>query len=261
MTRVPEKRFLWNRPVLVILFSQGLATAIVLLALVPLANRLEISFPMLAWVPIIGAIAALVGWRFGLIRWWVAVQVGFPIAVVGALWLELPSYIWLALFVATLLVYWNSFRGGVPLYLSNKTTWLAIEALLPQRPGIRFIDLGGGIGGTVLYLAACRPDCEFVSIESAPLPFFFSWLRKIISRRSNVQVVYGDFWNHSLKTFDVTYAFLSPRPMSGLYAKVQAEMQKGTIFISNSFEVTGHQADEFIELDDRRRSRLHIWRF
>ena len=260
MAKVPEPRFWWNRPVLVVLFSQAVATALVIFAMVPLANGFEINFPLIAWVPVIGGIAAFIGRLLGLANWWVAVQIGFPVAVVSALWLELPAYVWLALFVATLLVYWNSFRGGVPLYLSNTTTWAAIEDLLPQKPGVRFIDLGGGIGGTVMHLAASRPDGEFVSIESAPLPFFISWLRKVISGRSNVRVVYGDYWKLSLKPFDAAYAFLSPRPMVDLYSKVQAEMQKGAVFISNSFEVSGHPADEIMELDDRRRSRLHVWR-
>lgn len=240
---------------------QGVAVGLVLLGLLPLAGKLDVNFPAVAWPPVIGAVAAVIGWRFGLQRWWALVQFVFPLAVVGATWLALPALIWAALFVLTLLVYWNSFRGGVPLYLSNQTTWAALAEMLPKKPGSRFVDLGGGIGGTVLYLAACRPDCEFVSVESAPVPHAISWLRKVISGRSNIHVVFGDIRKYPLHSFDVVYAFLSPRPMLDLFLKARDEMAPGALFVSNSFDVPGHPADDVMQLEDRRRTRLHVWRF
>ncbi len=246
--------------VLKFILCQGAAFGVVSLMLAPLAEKFDTPVPLIAWLPVTGAIAAIAGWRVGLVKGWAVAQFGFPFAVAGALWLGLPGYVWLGLFVLTLMVYWNSFRGGVPLYLSNQTTWSALAGLLPDKPAVRFVDLGGGIGGTALFLAAGRPDGEFVSVESAPIPYAISWLRKIISGRSNVRVVYGTFWKQSLAPFDVVYAFLSPRPMPDLYLKARAEMHQGALFISNSFAVPGQTADDIIELDDRRRTRLHIWK-
>ena len=244
-----------------LIMSQGVAIGLVFLGLVPLAGKLGVYVPAIAWLPVIGGLAVVVGWRFGLQKWWALVQFVFPLAVAGAIWLGLSPYVWLALFILTLLVYWNSFRSGVPLYLSNKITWTALAEMLPKKPGVRFVDLGGGIGGTALHLAACRPDCEFVSVESAPIPYAISWLRKVISGRPNVRIVFGDIWNHPLDSFDVVYAFLSPRPMPDLFVKAKAEMPPGALLVSNSFEVPGHSADDIVQLDDRRRTRLHVWRF
>ncbi len=245
--------------VLKLILCQGLAAGIVFLLLAPLSGKFGLYFPIMAWLAAVGAMAAAAGWRFGLGGWWAVVQLGFPFAVVGGMKLGLPAYLWLVMFGLTLAVFWNSFRGGVPLYLSNKTTRSALAGLLPDKPALRFVDLGGGLGGTALYLAARRPDCEFVSVESAPAPYAVSWLRKIITGRHNATMVYGDIWKQSLASFDVVYAFLSPRPMPDLYDKVMAEMRQGSLFISNSFDVPGQAADNIIELDDRRRTRLHIW--
>jgi len=247
--------------VLKLLMCQLVAVGLVFIGLMPLAGELGIYVPAFAWLPVIGGLSTAVGWRIGVQKWWAFVQFTFPLAVVGAISLKLSPYVWLALFVLTLLVFWNSFRGGVPLYLSNKTTWAALADLLPPKPGLKFVDLGGGIGGTVLHLAARRPDCEFVSVESAPIPYAISCLRKMISGRSNVHVVFGSIWNHPLTSFDVVYAFLSPRPMPDLFVKARAEMAPGAVLVSNSFEVPGQQADEIIQLDDRRGTRLHVWRF
>jgi hypothetical protein len=52
-----------------------------------------------------------------------------------------------------------------------------------------------------------------------------------------------------LGDYDVVYAFLSPAPMPRLWEKVQAEMQPGNLFISNSFPVPGATPDRIIEVD------------
>jgi hypothetical protein len=46
-------------------------------------------------------------------------------------------------------------------------------------------------------------------------------------------------WQTPLADHDLVYAFLSPAPMSELWAKAQAEMRPGSLFVSNSFPVPG----------------------
>ncbi|MBT7232228.1 MAG: hypothetical protein HN861_04265, partial [Rhodospirillaceae bacterium] len=71
---------------------------------------------------------------------------------------------------------------------------------------------------------------------------------------------YGDFWKLDFGDYDMVYAFLSPEPMPALYDKVRREMKPGTMFVSNSFAVPGVPPDETIVLDDRRKTKLHIWK-
>ncbi len=206
-----------------------------------------------------GIVAAVLSGRVGLAPWWVPIQLVFPAAVGAALLLPVSPWIYLTIAVALLLVFWNAGGDRVPLYLTNRTTWAALAERLPEGEGGRFIDLGSGLGGTLLYLAKARPDMRFEGIESAPLPYAISRLRMAISGRTNIVFRFGSLWKADLNTYDIVYCFLSPAPMAALYDKVRKEMRTGTLFVSNSFEVPGRPADETLEVDDSRRTRLLIW--
>jgi hypothetical protein len=218
------------------------------------------SLPLLLVLAGQGIAAAIVGSRLHLARWWIPINLVLPPAAGLALMLRLPGWVYLALFAALLLFYWNAGSDRVPLYLSSRRAKEALAALLPAGPGVRFLDLGSGFGGTVLALAAKRREGEFLGIESAPLPFALSWLRITFAGLPQARVVYGDFWKLDLAGYDVVYAFLSPAPMAELFHKARAEMTPGSLFVSNTFEVPGEAPERTIELEDWRRSRLMIWR-
>jgi SAM-dependent methyltransferase len=171
-----------------------------------------------------GDVPAFIGHRMGLAKWWVPVQIILPPATLVATAWQVPPWIFLLIYVVMVLVYWNTARNRVPLYLTNRTTWAAMAELLPAQKGGQFLDIGCGIGGALLYLARQRPDMTFTGIESAPLPFILAWLRRLLSGARNVTLKYGDFWKEDLSRYDVAYAFLSPEPMSRLYEKAKAEM-------------------------------------
>jgi len=105
-----------------------------------------------------GIVAAVIGHRLSLAKWWVPVQIILPPApLIATAWQVLP-WIFLLVFVALSLVYWNTVRNQVPLYLTTRTTWVALAELLPEEKGGQFIDIGCGIGGALLYLARQRPS-------------------------------------------------------------------------------------------------------
>lgn len=255
MTNTASERNFINNPVLRLFASQLLAAIVVFALIAPALNP---SMPVL--LGILAFIAAVAGRIFGLSPWWIWVQVALPFAAYYSRDLHLPAWIWLALFVLVFLVYKNSIRSGVPLYLSNRTTWTAMADMIGPEKGVKVVDLGGGIGGASLYMARQRPNAEFLSIESAPIPAFLSRLRGKLSGLDNIDMRYGDFWGEDLGPFQVVYAFLSPVPMERLYQKVQAEMKPGSLFVSNSFDVPGVTPDDILELDDQRKTRLLIWR-
>lgn len=207
-----------------------------------------------------GVAAALVGIRFHLDRWWIPINLVLPPLAGLALTLHLPGWIYLAAFAGLVLLYWNALRGQVPLYLSSRRAKEELLRLLPDKPDARFVDLGSGFGGTVLWLAGRRQEGEFVGIESAPLPLALSWLRTTFAGVPHAHVVHGDFRRSSLAGYDLVYAFLSPAPMAELFGHARAEMKPGSLFVSNTFEVPGETPDETIDLGDWRGGRLFVWR-
>jgi hypothetical protein len=249
-----------STPLVRVLLSQFLGFSIAFAVAISTTALTDETIHPLITLVVQGALAAFIGHRLGLAKWWVPVQIILPPATLIATAWKVPPWIFLAIFIAMLLVYWNTARNRVPLYLTNRTTWAALEDLLPKEKGGRFTDIGCGIGGALFYLARQRPDMTFIGIESAPVPFALTWIRRLLTGTRNIDLKFGDFWKGDLATYDVAYAFLSPEPMPRLYEKVQAEMKPETVFISNSFVVPGHPADEIHEVDDTRETKLHIWR-
>jgi len=246
-------------PALLALFCQVASLLISWLLLLALARLADWHVSVLIAACLQGSIAALMGQRLGLSRWWLPINLGF---VPGLVLLQdhvLPPWLLLAGFIVLLLLNWNSLIERVPLYLTGTAVEQRLIRRLAQLPdGFRFIDMGSGLGGTLLRLARAYPAGRFVGVETAPLTFALCWLRCMFQR--NCQVRYRSLWRVSLAEYDVVYCFLSPAPMPALWQKACAEMRSGTLLISNSFEVPGVEAQEVLPVDDWRHSRLLIWR-
>lgn len=185
-----------------------------------------------------GGIAALVSHCFKLARWWVAIQLIFPVALLAAYSFHLPPNIFLAAFIFFLLLYWTTFRTQVPFYPSGPSVWKKVAELLPQDRPVRFIDIGSGLGDLVLHIAQQRPDGTFSGIEVAPLPWLVSWIRAALCR-SRGRFICGDYENLDFAQYDVVFAYLSPAAMPALWKKAVAEMRPGALLLSYEFPIAG----------------------
>lgn len=190
--------------------------------------------------------------------WWRAIHALFaPMAwLVSSL--EIPPAWFLLAFVLMLLVFRGAAEGRIPLYVSNTATTDAISRVVQDEHCSRFVDLGAGLGDVVSRLARSCPDVQVTGVENAPLTWLVGRLRTI--RQPNCNWAWGDLWLTDLSRFDVTYVFLSPAPMTELWTKVIHEMRPGSLFISNTFAVADIAADQIIEVDDARRTRLYCYR-
>jgi len=204
-----------------------------------------------------GSFAAFSSHKLDAPPWWLPIHVVFIPLVVLASDLGLHPGWYLAAFLTLLLIFWRTDQSRVPLYLSNGQTAAAVAALLPPTP-CQVIDLGCGNGTLLNMLAHQRPDCQFVGIEHAPLPWL--WAKVATLRRANCRVRYGDFWQQHLGKFDLVYAFLSPAPMPRLWAKAKAEMGATAILVSNSFVVPEVAPDHVVAVPDRRATQLFCYR-
>ncbi|OIQ94654.1 hypothetical protein GALL_234100 [mine drainage metagenome] len=226
----------------------------------------QIAYPRLFATPLVvatiqGACAAMISAKLGAPKWWLGIHLCF---LPAALWLTrlgqdlgIEPLWYFAGFAALLLIFWRTDRSQVPLYLSNAATAAALAAVLPNVP-CQAIDLGCGDGGLLRRLAAGRPDCDFVGVEHAPLPWLWAKLASI--GRANLKIRYGNFWQLRLDRFDLVYAFLSPVPMPRLIVKARTEMRPGALLVANSFAVPGIAPERVIAVDDRRTTRLYCYR-
>lgn len=201
---------------------------------------------------------ALTGLR-KLAVWWLGIQLVFPLALTQGLAAHAPSWLFLAGFLFLLALYWSTFRTQVPYYPSGKRVWDEVAKLLPQDRPVLAIDIGSGLGGLVLDLAARRPESHFVGIELAPLPWLASRLRALLSG-SRARFVRGDYERLDFSQYDAVFAYLSPAAMSALWRKAAAEMRPGTMLLSYEFLIAEKTPDLTI-LPIGRGPALYVWHF
>jgi len=241
------------------IFAQLGGLLVVLLIAMALARiiHVEIAGILIVLAMLQGGVAAMISLRQNAPGWWLLIHMGFAPLTVIVQGLQLAPGWYLAGFLLLLAIFWRTDKSRVPLYLSNRATSRAVLDLLPRAPG-RIIDLGCGTGSLLSRLARARPDCHFVGIEHAPLPWLIARLRTL--SQPNVTIRRGDFWPESLAGYDFVYTFLSPAPMPRLWAKACAEMAPGALLVSNSFEVPDVSVQQEVLVVDRRGTRLLCYR-
>lgn len=217
-----------------------------------------------------GALAALLTWKFGLAPWWRLIQFCFPVAILAASALHLPSWLFLLLFLLLLGLYWSTFRTQVPYYPSTPAVRQALLELLPAPQAgrrVRLIDIGSGLGGLVMHLARARPDADCIGIELAPFPWLYSWLRSWLRSLpkpgqggNRARFLLGDYEKLDFAQFDMVFAYLSPAAMDALWRKASAEMLPGSMLLSFEFPIPGQEPDQTI-LTTEGGTALYVWYF
>jgi hypothetical protein len=245
-------------PIFKALAAHALALLLVGGAVLGLVHGLGLPSPFWIAVGLQAFLATVLGRWFGLARGWLLFQVGFLPVAIGLHALALPAWVYLVAFGLVLLLNWNSFRHGVPLYLTSAPANRRLEDLLrDQPPTFAFIDLGCGLAGTLCHLARVYPQARFTGVETAPLTFVLAWLRSL--PRRNCRIRYRSLWQTPLGAYDVVYCFLSPLPMPALWEKAQAELKPGARLVSNTFGIPGVAPAQTIALNDWRGTRLLVW--
>ena len=252
---------LWRRlsqtPAIRALAIQSATLALIAAALWLLDKTTGVRVSLVVVVLAQGAIAAVASHYIRQARWWIWIQLLFPLALYMAHGLQIQPIFSLLAFVLFLGLYWSTFLTQVPFYPSRPSTWRAILRLLPKNRVLRFIDVGSGLGGVVLNLAKHRPDSKFTGIELAPLPWLVSLLRARASRQ-HVDFLCGDYTNLDFSHYDVVFAYLSPVAMPSLWAKAQLEMQPGSLLLSYEFPIAGKKSN-IIESPDKDGPDLYGW--
>ncbi|MDB5936601.1 MAG: SAM-dependent methyltransferase [Massilia sp.] len=251
-------RRIWRAPAVQALLIQ-LAAAPLTAAAIAILLRLGVPLSLAGAGLLHGVLAAALSrWR-KLAPWWLAIQLLFPVALLGAISLQLPPVLFRSGFLLLLLIYWSTFRTQVPYYPSGKRAWDAVAGVLPQGRPVYVIDIGSGLGGLVLDLARRRPESTFAGIELAPLPWLVSRLRAPFAG-GNARFVRGDYERLDFADYDVVFAYLSPAAMDALWRKASAEMRPGSLLLSYEF-VIATKAPDISILPTGPGPALYGWHF
>lgn len=250
-----------RKPILVAVAAQGAAVIAVLLLVQGHFHVTGTDLP--TWVKVAAASSAATATSalFRAALGWIAFMATLPALFAAALYIDLPVWIPGAVLLVLVLLLRNVVGDRVPLYLSNAETVDRLSDLLPNDAPVAVLDLGCGTGSVPLALARRQknPDSRFVGVENAPLPYAIARLRAFLTRDRRVDIRWGSLWNTDLQGWNLVYAFLSPHPMAALYDKASREMSSGAVFVSNSFEVPGHEPDRRVPIESGRATALLLW--
>jgi len=234
------------------------AQVIVLVILVLVRMLTPLNTPIILWISLQAIGAAALGKRWSLGPYWTLFQIALPMTLAWHMGHPVPLWVYPTLLVILLLVYGGGILTRVPLYNSGLPAWRAIAELIPENEAVRFVDLGAGLGGPLAYIAAHRPKAVLLGVEASPLVWLIGWLRTSRFRpRCNFRL--HSIWKTDLRDAHIVFAFLSPAPMSALWAKARLEMPPGSILISHSFEVPGQKPYDRIPLPGRKDSALLLY--
>jgi hypothetical protein len=236
---------------------QGAAVILVLSIAWPYFGWTAEALPWLQTSLAIGLVALILATLTHQPCWWRVIHAGFMPLVWVTHSLAIDPAWFLVAFILLLLVYRGALSGQIPLYLSNRETVAALAELLAERGACRFLDLGAGLGSTTVPLADALPEYHFTGYENAPL----TWLvgRFLSLGRTNICWRWDDLWQADLAQHDVVYAYLSPAPMPRLWAKIEAEMRPGSLFISNSFPLPGVAPSRVVDVDGTPARALYCY--
>ena len=232
----------------------GLMAAILLGALWSVVAGAAI--PTSLWTLLLSLCAAAMAAVLGLAWWWIVVSLAFAPALAMGIAFSLPPHWSAAALTALALVYGDTLRTRVPLYLSNAAAVRALRDLLPTDRPLSFLDIGAGTGTVLAAIASSHSNIVVQGVERAPIPFLLAFASALL-RRHAYRVRWGNLWSTDLSGQDVVYAYLSPVPMSSLWEKARREMRPGSLLVSFRFVIPGVAPAATLGVGG---NRLYVWR-
>lgn len=149
---------------------------------------------------------------------------------------------------------------GVPPMPSSPAAVRALLAALPALPAGKIFELGAGWGTLAFPLARRFPGRMVVAHELSPLPWLASRLWGVVRPAPNLKLIRGDFHGASLREAALVTCFIVPKGMERLRSKLEAELPRGALVVSNGFAVPGWRPGEVIELGGMWRAKIYIYR-
>ena len=146
---------------------------------------------------------------------------------------------WILAFYLLWNLYIIIFNRGVPnIRTSPRIRKEIIEYIksLPEKEGLKIVDMGSGNGLFSRELARNIPYAEITGLEIDPKSL---WWSKFWNRYDNLSYERADFFKYDVSDVDIVYFYLSAYEMGRMRKKLQSELKPGAIVISNRFQLGG----------------------
>lgn len=140
---------------------------------------------------------------------------------------------------------------------SGETTEDQVKKLfkkLKPKKGSVIYDPGCGFGNVGMALVK-NFDVKVTGFEVSPLPYLSSKIRSLFTK--NYTVKYANIKNIDYKKADIVYCYLLPGLLSHIAPKLKKELKKGSIVVSQIFEIKDLKKTDEIMIDNRR---FHIYK-
>lgn len=125
---------------------------------------------------------------------------------------------------------------GAPYLPTLKNSSKAALDLLALKPGQTLLELGSGDGRFMR--EAAKRGLKVIGYEINPILYLVS-MATTWKYRSQVKIVWGNFWKAEWPDHDGVYVFLIDKYMKKLDKKIKNESKKGVRLASNSFKIPG----------------------
>ncbi len=130
------------------------------------------------------------------------------------------------------------FAGTDAPYVPTKNPKLVqVLKLAGVKKGVNFFELGSGDGRVVLQ--AAKLGANSYGIEQSWLRVFYSKYQaiKLAShfRCGNTKFYHGNIFNKSYKDANIVYIYLLPKGVKKLEEKLQKELKKGSVVITQTY--------------------------
>jgi hypothetical protein len=151
-------------------------------------------------------------------------------------------------------------NGISPSPTGGKVKKHLLNILADQQSGRHIYELGSGWGTLALPIAGLFSASRVIGYENSIVPFLVSRLRLAISSTKNLELRRANFFKIDLSDATLVVCYQSPRNMSNLRPKFEAELSDDSYVVSNTFAVPGWKPTETYRVDDMFKTRIYVYR-
>ena len=163
----------------------------------------------------------------------------------------------LAVITAATSLAWSTLRLGISPLPTSRRVRDALLALAPPALDGEVHELGAGWGGLALALADRFPKAHVVAWELSFVPWAVFRLRLALRPRPNLTLRRRDFFDADLSGARLVVCYLWTGAMLKLGPKLQRELPRGAVVLSQTFALRGWTADETRVVNDLYRTPVY----